>query len=71
VGQRTTKVVQAAAFEIADNALTRAFMELAGFEPAAPSLRKMRSKPSDQGELPLIPGLWSSCGASHVRRRET
>ena len=25
-------------------------MELTGFEPAAPSLRKMRSKPSDQGK---------------------
>jgi len=35
------KIVQPAAFEIADNALTRAFVELAGFEPAAFSLRKM------------------------------
>ena len=36
VGQRTTKIVQAAAFEIADNALTRAFVELAGFDPRLP-----------------------------------
>ena len=34
-----TKIVQAGAFEIADNALTRAFVELAGFEPATSSLR--------------------------------
>jgi len=49
VGKRTTKIEQAAAFEIADNALTRAFVELAGFEPATSSLRKMWSNRRDQG----------------------
>jgi len=37
------------AFEFLEIALTRALVELAGFEPAAPSLRKMRSKSSEQG----------------------
>ena len=32
-------------------------VELAGFEPGAPSLRKMRSKPSDQGKQHA--GGWS------------
>ena len=49
VGLRTTAIVQAAAFEIADNALTGAFVELAGFEPATSSLRKMRANVGDQG----------------------
>ena len=62
MGQRTTKIAQAAAFDIADNALTRAFVELAGFEPATSSLRKIRSKRSDQGKRPPIPGWWSGCG---------
>jgi hypothetical protein len=44
VGQRTTKIGKVAAFEISDNALTREFVELTGFEPVTPSLRKMRSK---------------------------
>ena len=63
MGQRTTKIVQAAAFEIADNALTRAFVELTGFEPVTSSLRKMRSKRSDQGKQResegLVERLWN------------
>ena len=70
MGQRTTKIVQAAAFEIADNALTRASVELAGFEPATSSLRKMWSKQSDQGKRIPLMFLWRGCGASDVRRRE-
>ena len=42
-------------------------MELTGFEPVTPSLRKMRSKPSDQGEQGPLKALWSGCGASDVR----
>jgi len=44
VGPRATKIVQVAAFEIADKALTREFVEPTGFEPVARSLRKMRSR---------------------------
>ena len=43
------KIVQAAAFEIANNALTRGFSGAGGFGPPTPSLRKMWSKPADQG----------------------
>ena len=45
-------------------------MELTGFEPVTPSLRKMRSNRFDQGTWPSTPGLWPGCGASHVRQRE-
>ena len=45
-------------------------MELTGFEPVTPSLRKMRSKPSDQRKRHLLAGLWVGCGASDVRRGE-
>ncbi len=45
-------------------------MELTGFEPVTPSLRKMRSKPSDQEFYSRSKGLWSDCGASDVRRSE-
>ena len=45
-------------------------MELTGFEPVAPSLRKMRSKRSDQGKRYVIAVLWSGCGASLVRQGE-
>ena len=58
-------------FELANIALTRALVELAGFEPAAFSLRKMRSKPSDQGKRDAFTGLWGGCGANGVRQRET
>ena len=46
-------------------------MELAGFEPAAFSLRKMRSKASDQGKRHAFMVLWRGCGTSDVRCRET
>jgi len=46
-------------------------VELAGFEPAAFSLRKMRSNRSDQGKRYALAGLWRDCGASGVRRGET
>ena len=50
-------------------ALTRAQMvEMTGFEPVTPSLRLMRSKPSDQGKRHGGPGLWGGCGASDGRR---
>jgi len=62
VGQRTTKIVQAAAFGIA---------ELAGFEPATSSLRTMCTKRSDQEKRRPSGGLWRGCGTSDVRRRET
>jgi hypothetical protein len=45
-------------------------VELTGFEPVTPSLRKMWSKPSDQGKRGPFAGLWAGCGPSHVRRRE-
>ena len=46
-------------------------MELTGFEPVTPSLRKMRSKPSDLGKQVHNAGLWGGCGASDVRCRES
>ncbi len=45
-------------------------VELRGFEPLTPSLRKMWSKPSDQGKRRLEAGLWAGRGARHVRQRE-
>ena len=45
-------------------------MELTGFEPVTPSLRKMRSKRPDQGKQPSIAGLGGCRGASDVRLRE-
>ena len=45
-------------------------MELTGFETVAPSLRNMRSKPSDQGKRRAFTVLWSGCGTSNVRQRE-
>ena len=45
-------------------------MELAGFEPATSSLRKMRSKSCDQGKRHGLTLLWRGCGTSHVRQRE-
>ena len=47
------------------------FVELTGFEPVAPSLRKMWSKPSDQGKRAQFWVLWHGCGASDGRRGET
>ena len=35
-------------------------MELTGFEPVTPSLRKMRSKPSDQGKRQGLAVLWAA-----------
>jgi hypothetical protein len=46
-------------------------VELTGFEPVTPSLRKMRSKRSDQAKRPPIQGLWGGCGASDVSPGET
>ena len=45
--------------------------ELTGFEPVTPALRKMRSKRSDLGKRTTSRVLWSGCGASEVRLRET
>ena len=45
-------------------------MELAGFEPATFSLRKM-SKPCHQGKRHRLAVLWRGCGTSVVRRSET
>jgi len=45
-------------------------VELAGFEPAAFSLRKMRSKGCDQGKRHPLTVLWRGCGTSVVRQRE-
>ena len=45
-------------------------MELTGFEPVTPSLRKMWSESPDQGKRRLIAGLWGGCGPSDVRPRE-
>ena len=45
-------------------------VELTGFEPVTPSLRKMWSEPPDQGKWHRISRLWGGCGASHVRQRE-
>jgi hypothetical protein len=46
-------------------------VELTGFEPVTPSLRKMRSKRCDQGERPSCTSLWGGCGASDVRQGKT
>jgi hypothetical protein len=46
-------------------------VELTGFEPVTPSLRKMRSKRSDQAFQGEIAVLWRGCGTSHARCRET
>jgi hypothetical protein len=46
-------------------------VELTGFEPVTPSLRKMRSHRSDQGKRYLLEVLWSVCGTSGVSRGET
>ena len=47
-------------------------MELTGFEPVTSSLRKMQSKPSDQGfRRTESEVLWRDCGTSEVRRGET
>ena len=46
-------------------------VELTGFEPVTPSLRKMWSNTSDQGKRLPLTGLWSGCGTSDVRPRET
>jgi hypothetical protein len=43
------------------------FVELAGFEPAAPSLQTMRSKCCDQGERAPTRAWWGGCGPSEVR----
>ena len=45
-------------------------VELTGFEPVTPSLRKMWSRPSDQAKQYAFTGLWGSCGASDVRHSE-
>ena len=45
-------------------------MELIGFEPTTPSLRKMWSKRCDQAIQPSVTGLWGDCGASDVRLRQ-
>jgi len=42
-------------------------VELTGFEPVTPSLRKMQSNHSDQGKQHDLAGLWSGCGTGHVR----
>ena len=45
-------------------------MELTGFEPPTPSLRKMRSKPSDQGErtpMQFVERLWGERRGEEVR----
>ena len=46
-------------------------VELIGFEPTTPSLRKMRSKRSDQGFWTHSGSLWRACGTSEVRPGET
>ena len=46
-------------------------MELTGFEPVTPSLRKMRSQPSDQEKRHTVRILWGGRGASDVSPRET
>ena len=45
-------------------------VELTGFEPVTPSLRKIRSKTSDQEKRYVIAVLWSGCGAIPVRQGE-
>jgi hypothetical protein len=51
-------------------ALTRCLVELTGFEPVTPSLRKMGSARSDQGKQRPSADLWGGSGASHVRQGE-
>ena len=46
-------------------------VELTGFEPVAPSLRKTRTKRCDLGFQAHLRVLWRGCGTSDVRRRET
>jgi len=46
-------------------------VELTGFEPVTPSLRKMWANSSDQEKRHVIGGLWGGCGASDVRLRES
>jgi len=46
------------------------WVELTGFEPVTPSLRKMQSNSFDQGFHGSLVGLWDGCGASDVRQRE-
>jgi len=45
-------------------------VELTGFEPVAPSLRKMWSKRCDEGKQGVLKALWRGCGTSGVRQRE-
>jgi hypothetical protein len=45
-------------------------VELGGFEPPTPSLRKMQSNHSDQGKRRPFTVLWRGCGTGHVRQRE-
>jgi hypothetical protein len=42
-------------------------VELTGFEPVTPSLRKMRSNGCDQGKRRDPQALWGGCGSSDVR----
>jgi hypothetical protein len=42
-------------------------VELTGFEPVTPSLRKMRSDRCDQGKQVSDTGLWGGCGVNDVR----
>jgi hypothetical protein len=45
--------------------VTWAFIvELTGFEPVTPSLRKMQSDASDQGKRLDLACLWRGCGPS-------
>ena len=46
-------------------------VELAGFEPAALSLRTMQSKRSDQGIRRYFEVLWRGCGTTDVRHSES
>jgi len=46
-------------------------VELTGFEPVTPSLRKMRSNGCDKGKRTTFSVLWSGCGASYVKRGES
>jgi hypothetical protein len=46
-------------------------VELGGFEPVTPSLRKMRSDRSEQAKQAALKVLWGGCGSSHVRLRES
>jgi len=42
-------------------------VELTGFEPVTPSLRKMRSDSCDQEKQNAVAGVWRVCGTSVVR----